>query len=188
MSNINKFYEHLNSAGGKHVKVQTSWVNAKEIDWDNKTMTATGVRDGLDYQDVILGLGGVYIRPKVGTRCLIGLVENKDAAAYLIDASEIEEVDIDIDVKVSLKSQKIEFNGGEKHGLVLVEELTEKLNNIENDINSLKTAMTAWLPTASAGATLEPVAAALATSLATWSNQLLVKTLRPMIENVDIIQ
>ena len=48
------------------VSVQTIWVEADEIDWEEKTMTAIGVSDDLPYYDILLGLDSILIKPKKG--------------------------------------------------------------------------------------------------------------------------
>ena len=94
MSNTNsiqEFKQNINEMAQRHVKVQTVWARVKSVDWDSRLMVATGVVDNLDYEDVQLGIGFRYIKPKIGTMCLLGLIENNDAATYLIEAAEVEE-------------------------------------------------------------------------------------------------
>lgn len=71
--------------------VQTAFAVVKDVDWEKKTMTATGVIDDLDYNDVLLGLGEIYTRPKVGSRVLIGLIHNQGNNSFLIWSQEAEE-------------------------------------------------------------------------------------------------
>ena len=73
------------------VPVQTVWAVAKSIDWETKTMVATGQIDNLDYHNVLLGNGHEYKKPKDGTICLLGIIQNNAAMTFLIDAQEIEE-------------------------------------------------------------------------------------------------
>lgn len=91
-NNIDDFLRNLSTMAKSHVKVQTAWVTVKSVDWVHKTMTATGVLDELDYNNVLLGIGGCYRKPKENTRCLVGLIENLDAAAFLIEAQEVDEI------------------------------------------------------------------------------------------------
>lgn len=90
-NNISEFEQLLNSMAKGHVKVQTAWVIVKSVDWDSKTMVATGVLDDLDYNGVLLGLGNNYRKPVINSKCLIGLIENQDAAAFLIEAERCSE-------------------------------------------------------------------------------------------------
>lgn len=73
------------------VKPQIVWATVKSVDWEAKTMEATSLIDGLDYFDVLLGLGAVYQKPKIGSKCILGVLGNQASATFLIEASEIEE-------------------------------------------------------------------------------------------------
>lgn len=79
------------------VSVQTIWVEAGEIDWEEKTMTAIGVSDDLPYYDILLGLDSILIKPKKGATCLIGLIDNNPTTPFLIWANETEEYSIKVE-------------------------------------------------------------------------------------------
>ena len=87
---LDQLAEQLNKNAKKHIKAQVIWVTAEQIDWEAKTMTAKSIVDGLEYFDVLLGLGSFYRKPKLGTKCIISLLENKEGTV-LIDALEFEE-------------------------------------------------------------------------------------------------
>ena len=89
------------------VSVQTIWVEADEIDWEEKTMTAIGVSDDLPYYDILLGLDSILIKPKKGATCLIGLIDNNPTTPFLIWANETEEYSI----KVETTQLKINHEG-----------------------------------------------------------------------------
>ena len=93
--------QEFNRLLGQRIKelipVQTIWAVCKSVNWDNKTMIATGTVDDLDYHEVALGKGWEYKKPKQGAICLIGIVEHNPATAFLIDADEIEEISITSD-------------------------------------------------------------------------------------------
>ena len=76
-------------------------------------------------------MGALCIYPKPGTTCLVGIIEGQETDAFLISADEVDE---------------IVLNGGTLGGLVKVGELTERLNLIEKDINSLKQKLSGWTP------------------------------------------
>lgn len=122
MDEIRKLAKSIQEAGKKHVLVQTAWVTVKSVDWGKKTMVATGVVDDLDYHDVLLGIGSIYTKPKKGCKCLIGLIENKDGAAFLIDCEKAEEILI---------------NGGDNGGLVKKDATAEKISNLEKKHDQL---------------------------------------------------
>lgn len=92
MSNkIADFVSLLGQHRNGGVPVQTVWAVAKYVDWETKTMVATGQIDNLDYHNVLLGNGHQYKKPKVGTICLLGIIQNNAAMTFLIDAQQIEE-------------------------------------------------------------------------------------------------
>lgn len=91
MEGVTEFNQLLSQKIRELIPIQTAWATAKNIDWNKKTMTATGLTDDLDYHDVLLGLGGEYKKPKEGTKCLIGIVSNS-ANAFLITAEEVDEM------------------------------------------------------------------------------------------------
>lgn len=106
-----------------HVKVQVIWVTAQTVDWEAKTMVGIGVNDELAFPDILLGLGSVYKKPVVGSHCLVGLIENQDAAGFLIDAEAVE---------------KIEWvNGsGDMQGLALGEVVKQLFNDLLDELGS----------------------------------------------------
>lgn len=92
--NIQEFKKILQGQTKEMIEVQTHWVVTKSVDWDTKRMVATGLLDGLDFSNVLLGLGSVYLKPTPKSKCLIGLINNNPASAFLIEAEEIEAVEI----------------------------------------------------------------------------------------------
>lgn len=102
-SNISALADCIKNAGKRHVKTQVAWAEVKSVNWGDKTMVATGVSDGLDYLDVSLGIGNVYKKPKEGSLCQVGMLENQDAAMYMIDAESVEEVEINMENGIQVK-------------------------------------------------------------------------------------
>jgi hypothetical protein len=68
-------------------------------------------------------------------------------------------------------------NGGDNGGLAIVSELVKRLNNIENDVNNLKTAFTTWVPTPMDGGLALKVASA------AWFGSVLSPTVDVEIED-----
>lgn len=129
---IAAFKKNLNRMAKGHVKVQTAWAKVKTVDWDKKTMVATGVVDELDYYDVLLGLGSEYRKPVVGKLCLVGLIENQDAASFLIYAEEVEET---------------VFDGGANGGIPISSKIDTNLGQLEDYAKALKDATRVALTT-----------------------------------------
>lgn len=105
MENLRKLKQTLTQKQQQQVAVNTVWATVAEVDWNNKTMTAIGVVDELPYYDVLLGLGNHYIKPKTGSKCLLGLVQNNSAATFLIDCAEAEEVELRVKGKILIASE-----------------------------------------------------------------------------------
>lgn len=91
MSAIGDFNNLMAEKMKRSQSVQTVFATVKAVDWDKKTMTATGVIDDLDYYDVLLGLGEIYTKPTIGSRVLIGLINNQGNNSFLIWSEETEE-------------------------------------------------------------------------------------------------
>ena len=107
MSGVSEFTELIAKQARQLIPKQTIWAICKQVDWHSKTMTATGQIDDLDYQDILLGNGFEFKKPKVGSLCLLGILQNNEAMTYLIDAVEIEEHLLIVDKTVF----KMDLNG-----------------------------------------------------------------------------
>jgi hypothetical protein len=55
-------------------------------------MTAQSIDDETDFLDIQLGIGSEFKKPKKGSKCLIGIIENNDTTPFLIWAEELEEI------------------------------------------------------------------------------------------------
>jgi len=108
--------------------------------------------------------------PKVNSTVVVEELEKNQA--YISMFSEID--------KILCTAENIEFNGGNNGGLINISDLISKINNLENDINNLKTIITTWVPVPSDGG------AALKALITTWSAQTLTPTLVSEIENEKI--
>lgn len=94
---VDKLKQAINEKIKSFANVQTIWVEADEIDWEQKTMAAIGIADDLPYYDVLLGLESLVIKPKKGSTCLIGLIENDATKPFLIWANEVESYEIKVE-------------------------------------------------------------------------------------------
>lgn len=99
---LDKLKQTLSELQKNNTPTQTVWVEVKEVDWDEKTMVALGIDDELEYYDVLLGLGSVNVKPKVGSNCLIGFINNSETLPFLIMAEVVEEIDVKTQFKVQL--------------------------------------------------------------------------------------
>lgn len=123
MDNLSKLKTTLRQVTDNRIPVTLVWAVAQEIDWETKTMVAVGVMDGLAYYDVLLGVGHRMTKPKPRSKCLLGLIENNDAAAFMIDCEEVEAVEWSVDI------QKYEMDGSK----FLIGNATEDLLTLMTD-------------------------------------------------------
>lgn len=126
---ITALVEAMKGMGKDHVKVQTAWGSVREIDWQERTCTVRGEMDGVDFFDVLLGLGAVQIRPVIGTKVLIGIIENEEAQAFVIDAEEIEEVNVRVKGKLSISNDEEDL-------MKLIGDLIEEIRKMKFTTNN----------------------------------------------------
>lgn len=105
---------------------------------------------------------GLIIYPAEGSNVLVSIIGNNDADCFIVQYSEVDE---------------IVYMDGTNGGLIKIIDLVKKLNNIENDVNSLKTAMSSWIPVAQDGG------AALKGVVSSWAGQQLTPTVVGDMEN-----
>jgi hypothetical protein len=146
------------------------------VDTSERTCEVTPLNGKADLFDVRfqaeLSLNvGLFIEPKVNSTVLVAFINSVQAAVVM--CSEIENIYIDT------YGDTI-FNGGQNDGMVKVGDLVTKLNNLENDVNNLKTAVSGWTPVPNDGG------AALKLALATWYAQTLTPTQQSDLENTKV--
>jgi hypothetical protein len=139
------------------------------VDEDEMTCTVTPNIGGADFTDVMLMSDnettslGIYFKPKVGSQVMISPYSDVDYFVSMV--SEVDEVWL---------------HGDQYGGLVKVADLVTKLNNLENDINLLKTAFSTWIVVPSDGG------AALKVVTATWTGQTLTPTVVNDIQSTTV--
>lgn len=155
-----EFKKLLSNKINSKIPVQTEWVTVSEIDWDNKTMTAIGELNDLEYHDVLLGIGSFNIKPKIGSLALVGAIHNGEAC-FMILCEKIEEIEI-IDqsgFKFILNNGLMTINGEEFGGLVDAKELKKQLDKNTLILEKIQTVFTTWVPVPNdGGASLKSVA------------------------------
>jgi len=122
---------------------------------------------------------GMFLIPKEGSAVIVNMLDKDNACVVMY--SELEKIVVETgDQKIEMQNGSIVFNGGNFNGLVKVLELTQKLNAIESDINTLKNVFTTWVPVPNDGG------AALKTAATAWSISTLTPTTQTDIENQKI--
>lgn len=162
-------------------------VTVTDVDEENNVALVT-IFDGdkpLQVPLQFLNVGNAVIKvvpAKDSTAAIVGLDGNINKPMF-VSYTEVEQVYVQVgESSVQITSDAVTFNGGENKGLVLAENLCDRLNTIEDDINSLKQAFSSWSPVAQDGG------AALQKLVASWAGQTLQKTAVGDIENEKIIQ
>lgn len=129
------------------VPIQTEWVKVSEVDWKEKTMVAIGENNGLEYFDVLLGLGSLNIKPKLESLALVGSIHNGEAC-FMISCEEIEEIEL-IDktgFKVSLNSGLMLINGDGYGGIVNAKELKTQVDKNTLILEKMQSVFQSWIP------------------------------------------
>lgn len=122
---------------------------------------------------------GIIIKPAVDSYVLVVYLTPTDA--FVAMADQIDEIWVKIsDTTVKINKDEIVINGGDNKGLVKVEKLVERLNNVEDDVNNLKTVFSSWVPVPQDGG------AALKTAAGTWFGTQLQKTETSQVENEKV--
>jgi len=103
---------------------------------------------------------GILITPSNESTVIVSLLANGSAFVSMYS---------DID--------SIQLNGSNYDGLVKINDLVTKLNNLENDLNTLKTAFSSWVTVPNDGG------AALKVATASWYAASLTPTVKANIEN-----
>lgn len=174
-----------------------------EVDKNARTIDCTPINEGAPLLGVNLQANqeadyGFCLFPEKGSFVVVGFVADGAAGVVLL-TEKIESAEIvigdtsavmDADglriktekMSADINRENIIFNGGDLGGLIKIENLTKRLNLIENDINKLKTAMSGWTPAPQDGG------AALKTAAASWYGSQLTTTKRGDYENTKIKQ
>lgn len=123
---------------------------------------------------------GCRMYPAINSTVLIQPMDDKGnwvVALY----SELQEIVFEIgDLQMVMNAEGIFFNGGSLGGLVKVTNLVQRLNALEDDLKSLKTAFNSWIVVPTDGG------AALKAAAATWAGTPIVKTTKDDLEDNKI--
>src|SRR5690606_1818507 len=96
----------------------------------------------LEYHDVQIGGGALLNVPKAGSRALIGIVENKAAATFLLMATKLEEV--------HWTAELMKLNGDKHGGLIIFQKLFDELDKEKARVDKLYDAINNSTPSTGA--------------------------------------
>lgn len=118
---------------------------------------------------------GIIAVPAKDSEVIVSFIDNVQQAAYISMYGKIDKF-----ILITEQGGIVELQGDDFGGLVKVAELTEKLNNMENDINTLKQAFNSWIVVPNDGG------AALKVSASSWAGEALTPTEQNEIENTKV--
>lgn len=146
---------------------------------DVTTVTGTAIGDVPGVQLMAEVDDGFLLIPAVGSNVLVTIT--KRGIAYVSMFSEVAKLSITAGSSVlAIKDQLVQLNDGSYGGLVQIKQLVTKLNNLEADLNKIKTAFTSWVTVPNDGG------AALKTVSASWAGSQITPTQQSDLENSSI--
>nr|DAT95361.1 MAG TPA: hypothetical protein [Caudoviricetes sp.] len=201
MSNIQDAIRQL-AQGGRQTVSLVCTVDA--VDKDARTVDCTPLDEGAPLLGVNLQANqgsrfGIVAFPRVGSYVVVGFVADGSAGVVLLtdDVESIEavisestarivadeegvHVRMGDDTSVEMTDEGVILNGGSFGGMVEAEQLTRRINTIEQDINALKNVFSTWVTAPNDGG------AALKLAAAAWAGSLLTLTRRSDYENEKV--
>ena len=108
MNEIDEFDILLSEKIKKAIPQVLQWATVTSVDWQGKTCEATDLDTKLPFLNIALGIGGMYIKPKVGSLILVGIVENNESQPFLLNAQEVEAYELKAD-SFKLHNETVDF-------------------------------------------------------------------------------
>lgn len=169
--------------GQDRVRMNVAVVQSVDEDKSTCVVLIRGIDESVEVPNVNLQVGvcdGLQIIPVVGSQVLV--LTSTYNQPYIVQYSDVDKFYLQVgDSEMTINNDgTMQLNDGSYDGLVKVQELTQKLNDIENDINALKTAFSGWTPIPNDGG------GALKTATGSWYGQQLQPTQQQDIENDKI--
>lgn len=158
----------------------------KEIDSTEYTCYCEPIGDYADIRLVKIKLAadkfGFFVVPKLESLVIVSFLS--DNSGYISMVTEIDNLVIYIDSnnKLDVSSSGFVFNDGSLDGLVKINSLITKLNNLENLVNQFVTNFNGWVPVPNDGG------AALKTAFTVNPVTPLTPTIKTDLENTKIKQ
>lgn len=154
--------------------------------------TCTVKIDGLDLPDVRLSPTRterderLLLTPAINSFVLVGSLSGDLNNLCVLASDTLASVELTIgDISLFIDKEGIVLNEGELGGLVKLEDLTKKINALENELNQLKNIFKTWVPPTS------PVienGAALKVAISSWAHAPIILTKPDELENKKVKQ
>ena len=174
----------------KRVSPVGSTMLAKVQSVDETAFTCTLIDDdenatpheNIRLRPVLDGNESLTIFPTIGTWALAIRIEDGEEWMIMAVGQAAKYRIVIGNSSLEITSDGVVFNGGSLGGMVKVASLVAKINALESDLNTLKTAFNSWVIVPSDGG------AALKTIAATWSDNVITETVQADIENTKVKQ
>lgn len=125
----------------------------------------------------------ILLTPAVDSYVLVGSLSGDLNNLCVLAADTLASVELTIgDISVFIDKEGVVLNGGELGGLVKLDDVTKKINALENQLNQLKNILKAWIPSPNDGG------AALKSAISTWASQPITLTKPADLENKKVKQ
>lgn len=145
-------------------QIKPAFVTGKVKSFDSSNYTITvDLNSGIDIEEVRIRSvindqeSGIFVEPVVGSFVLLGLIDNKIESLFVVGYSEVK--------SYKLNAELIHLNGDANGGLVKSAKVNSEINALKQELNTLKTIFSTWIPVVNDGG------AALKTAVATWAGQ-----------------
>lgn len=151
--------------------------------------TCTVNIDGLELSDIRLTPTTterddiLLLTPQVDSFVLVGSLSGDLNNLCVLALDTLASIKLTIgDIGVFIDKEGVVLNGGELGGLVKLDDVTKKINALENQLNHLKNILKAWTPTPNDGG------AALKSAISTWAGQPIALTKSSELGNLKVRQ
>lgn len=151
--------------------------------------TCTVNIDGLELSDIRLTPttterdDTLLLTPAIDSFVLVGSLSGDLNNLCVLASDTLASLELTIGtIGVFIDKEGVVLNGGKLGGLVKLEDLTKKINVLENQLNQLKNILKGWTPAPNDGG------AALKGAISTWAGQPIAITKSSELENLKVKQ
>jgi hypothetical protein len=132
--------------------------------------------------------GGICLFPKPGSQVVVAKEDGAMESLFIVATSQLESVEIQVGETMLLVNKSgIEFNGGKLGGLTLTRSVVLKLNQLEMDLNTLKSLLLAIANAGTAAGAL-PLPGSAFSALGAYGSKVFALTAENEISNSKIKQ
>lgn len=185
MTKDEQIREALKAFSGKGGAI-TLLAEVKTVD-EAQAIISVNIGNDLILEDIRLrsivdGDNGVYIIPQIGSQVMLLRFDNSDEF-MAVGFSKFDKVIIKGEtISLEVNQDNIIFNANALGSFLPdINKLITKINNLEQSVNDLKTALSTWVPVPQDGG------ASLKAGITTWAGQQIIKTTKDDIKDPKIL-